>query len=186
MSYNEVYKLQRPAKWRRWGLGAASEAPYCSSHNDFRRLWPLNAALLPESHGRGETRVRLTPAHPKVARAPGGSTLGRVEGEPGADFTHLGAVKLKLFRASKFWSLPLAQLPIPLHRRLHTPCTLPKYWKLSISYARRLKERTVQDILYYSTTQTQSCPGPNLWRSTPWRCRLEIFLCQRFPTLLPW
>ena len=43
-----------------------------------------------ESHGKGEIWVRLTPAHPKVARAPGGSTLGRVEGEPGADFTCLG------------------------------------------------------------------------------------------------
>jgi len=45
---------------------------------------PDGAAIL------GEARVRLTPAHVKVARAQGGITPGPEEGEPGADFTNLG------------------------------------------------------------------------------------------------
>jgi hypothetical protein len=40
---------------------------------------------------RGENRVSSTPAHPEVARAPGGDTLGRVWGELDADFTALGS-----------------------------------------------------------------------------------------------
>ena len=50
----------------------------------------FNTGLLPESYNRGEIWVRLTPAYLRAAQALGGSTLGGVQGEPGADFTLLG------------------------------------------------------------------------------------------------
>ena len=67
---------------------------------------PLNAGQRLKAMGRGEIRVRLTPAHPRIAQAPGGSTLGPEQVEPGADFTQLGMTR---FRA-ELWSLTLEEL----------------------------------------------------------------------------
>ena len=55
---------------------------------------------------RALVRVRPTPADPRIARAPGGSTLGPEQVEPGADFTQLGMTR---FRA-ELGSLTLEEL----------------------------------------------------------------------------
>ena len=59
-----------------------------------------NAGLLPESHSRGEIRVRL---YLRIARSPGGINLGPEQGEPGGRvfFRDLGTEH----RLPKVWQL---------------------------------------------------------------------------------